>query len=246
MSGNPNSTGCGNRLARLLSIGLLGPALACAQPQPWSPPGASSFEVGQSMDVGGLALRIRGFVTQDSPERVLAAVRALAEGQPIAESTWQGRRVLGWLEAEHYVTVQVQPAGGGGSRGLWTAVPVRDSLRALAPSAAAPEAGWFPVGSDLSPAVRSRDGALEGRVLQAFNGHSTQVNADHLVRRLQAAGYHPEGPASTPSRSEPEADGAVLLFRGAQGAQATVLLRRDAPGRTSITLVLTGRQELLP
>lgn len=226
----------------LVVLGCLSvPAIGAAAPEPWTPPGAIRFDPGPSLSVDGLSLRIAGFVTVDPPEQVLRAARALAKPNPVAESMLQGRRVVGWLEADHFVTVQVESAGMRGSRGLWAAVPVREAIRARSP--VRPEADWLPTGSEFGPSIRTVDGQVEGLVLQGFNAHSTSANADHLIRRLRSDGFVLEQPSRSNLLPGSEPLESVMHFRGARGSQVTAIMRRESPGRTAVTVIRTGPRE---
>lgn len=213
-------------------------------PRPWAPEGARTFGVGQSVNVGGLQVQIQGFVSADPVDRVLGSARASAGGLPVAESSTRGRRVVGWLEAGHYITVQAEPAGISGTRGIWSAVPVREALRARTFGRSGPE--WFPVGSETSPPIHTSDRSLEGRIYQAFNPQSVEVNADHLQRTLRLEGFELERSSRPTGRPGLDPNLSLMLFRGAGSSQATAVVRRDGAGSTSVILILTRTMDDRP
>ena len=102
---------------------LAASAAASGWPEVKLPPAVQRFDVGQHMTVNGLPMRVRGFLSPESPATLAAWFRA-SLGSPLVESRHNGKTILGRPQGAYYLTVQIEPAGSG-TRGLvaHTAVP---------------------------------------------------------------------------------------------------------------------------
>ena len=238
------------RLARPLilasALGLLLPAAAAPAPA-WPhvalPSGATAYQIGEQMSVNGTPTRMQGFVTRSAPLETAAWFRT-SLGQPLVETPLLGKLVLGRAEGDYYVSVLLEalPGERGGTRGtvtvsnLKTAYEKRDATRAINERMLA----RLPNGSRLMNQLSSTERGRATAYVLATNGHSQQLNRDHLVKRLEAEGYVLErearaDQARTLGVPAPVAVGRTLFFKG-KGKEAMAVIRPAEEAGSNIVL----------
>jgi hypothetical protein len=227
------------RCAAAALVWLVGTAAWAAGPVPWLPPDARPFAVGSQLEINGAPVQVQGFVSPHPPAQVVRALRE-AWPKPYTEDRVGPRSVFGRLVGDHYVTVQLEAAGSGGTRGVWNAPPVREALR-TDPSAQQREAlRWLPVGSDLQQWQRSVDGDRATTTVVARNRVDAAANAEHLIDRLQADGLRLERRIRS---TDAPVRGEVLMFAAGR-AEAMAVVSRDGGADTVIVLTTTERAEV--
>ena len=97
-------------------IGLMLMALAntvlaqTAWPTIALPSEASAFDIGKQVNVNGLPMRMRGFVSALKPAQLTAWFRQHM-GKPLVENRLADKLILGRVQDEYYLTVQLEPVG---------------------------------------------------------------------------------------------------------------------------------------
>jgi hypothetical protein len=232
------------RCCRLLVASALSvvAVVSAAQPSPWPavalPRNAQVFDIGQQLDVNGMPMRIRGFLSMAEPAELAQWFRRQL-GEPLVENTLAQTRVLGRLQGEHYLTVQLEPAGRG-TRGLVAATHLKAGHDNHGASEAATER-WLarlPAGSRLLSRVSADDGGRVSRQVLFRNGHDERLNAARLRSLLTEEGYAFEREIESASDLAPPSGavgGRALYFRS-PGREAMATIYRDPSGDTVIVL----------
>lgn len=230
---------------RLLGGGALVMALAAtAATATWPtqalPPNASKFDVGSDMNVSGVPMRIRGFVSPTPRDEVAAWFRR-SMGSPVVENQLGDKLVLGQARGEFYVTVQLE-AQSSGTRGM---VAISHLKAAADRSDATAEATQrlldrLPSGTRILEQVSSRDGQQMSRYVMFSNRNGEAVNRDRITRMMQADGMHleREDQVSGQLANDPKAmlaNGRSLWFKG-RGKEAIVVLGRNPQGDSVVVL----------
>lgn len=214
------------------------PANAAAPATPWPevalPPGVQTFDVGQQMEINGLPMRVRGFLSPDPAAWLIDWFRA-SLGKPLVESRRGASTILGRVEGGYYLTVQIDPAGRG-ARGL---VALSDVPAMLSSHGAArmQDARWqarLPAGMRVLSRVSAPD---DGRLSEHLVLESVEPLAacrQALTRLFQQDGY-------TPGRVvlNPMPESATLYFQ-APGREAMAVLTRSDERQTIIVLSIAG------
>jgi hypothetical protein len=235
----------GPLMVRAMFLAPLGCA-AASWPGVKLPAGVTAFEVGEQVSVNGTPMRLQGFVTRTAPLETADWFRR-SLGQPLVESQLPGKLVLGRAEGDYYVSVLLEPLPGehGDTRGtrgtitvsnLKSAYDKREGTRALTERMLA----RLPTGSSLLNQLSSTERGRATSYVLAQNGHSQQLNRDHLVRRLAAEGYqleHEALPDAKQARAVPAqvASGRTLFFKG-KDKEAMVVIRPAQETGSTIAL----------
>jgi len=222
-------------LLLLLMMGLLAlivpnAAFAAGWPALPLPPGATPVDVGQAISINGLPMQVRGFLSPE-PVSQLTSWFHTSLGSPLATSRHRGKTILGQARDGYYLTVQLEPAGGG-TRGLIAQTDVRAMMAGRSASLAA-DAGWqsrLPAGTRILSLVEARDGARRSQHMVLQSREALADSGDALIRLLGQGGYLP---ASRVSSDAPP--GLLLHFQGA-GREAMAVVSHHADGTTSTVL----------
>lgn len=216
-------------------------------PQVSLPDGVSVFPIGDTMIVGGMPVRVVGFVSGQPPTRLLPSLRR-SLGQPLVESNSGDRRVLGRAEGRFYITVQVIPSGEG-SRGILSIADreARPADTGPADSGSAGSTRWreaLPSGSTVSSDVVSSDAGKTARHVVVINGHDELVNRDAILGLMKQEGYQldREARADTSSRRAMRtqfADSTALYFTGPSKNAVAVIVRDGGHTALVINIVTT-------
>jgi len=246
-------------LARACAFaGLLGGAAiahaasAASWPKVALPSGATAYQVGEQMSVNGMPMRLQGFVTRSAPLETAAWFRK-SLGQPLVENHLLGKLVLGRAQGDYYVSVLLEalPTEGGGTRGtvtvsnLKTAYDRRDATRTVNERMLA----RLPTGSRLVNQLSSTERGRATAYVMAENGHSQQLNRDHLVKRLEAEGYLLEREAQPNARQARDvpaevANGRTLFFKGKDKEAMAVIRPADQAGSTIVIQTVNLVEEI--
>lgn len=231
------------------ALGALLIATAVRASAPWPaidlPSDSRSFDVGPQLEVNGLPMRIRGFLSPAAPSQLAGWFRRQL-GEPLVENTLAHMHVLGRLQGEHYLTVQLEPAGRG-TRGLVAVTHLRAAHDRRADSRAASER-WLarlPAGSQLVSEVSGNDHGRVSRQMLFRNAHDAALNAARVRALLAGEGYAFEREVDTTSARAPASaapQGRTLYFR-APGREAMATVFRDSAGDSVIVLNTVTRME---
>jgi len=216
---------------------------ASAAPSPaWPelalPDHAQTFDVGEQLGFNGVPMRIRGFISDQPPQRVAEWFRR-SLGEPLVESTLGAKQILGRPQGEFYLTVQLEAAGRG-TRGIVAASHVkaalahRDETRRFAQQ-------WrdrLPAGSRVLSQTSSEDNGRVSSQLVFANGLPPQLNRDRLEATLRDDGLMLERDTEAGDAARmpiATAGSRLLLFKG-PAKEATAVITRLQDGRTAVVL----------
>jgi hypothetical protein len=224
-----------------LALLVAGSAVAgnqAAWPEVAIPTGIATYGMGDQVTANGLPIRMRGFASAATPERLAASFRQ-SLGQPLVEDRVAGKLVLGRAQGAYYVTVQLAPAGNG-TRGVVavTRLPVSNDEREAARSADGTLLARLPAGSSLVSRIASVDGRNSSDQLVLTNTHSNEVNARYIKDLLESQGFRLQRTAAGAPGARPVPagrDGKTLFFSSA-GGEAMAVIARDDQGRSAIVL----------
>jgi len=229
--------------AALALLACANAAADAAWPSVKLPAGATSFPVGEQMNVNGMPMRIESFVIRKAPLETAEWFRQ-SMGKPLVENMVGNKLVLGRGESSFYITVQLQSAGpdGASTRGTVVVTDIKGghARRADTAAASARLLGRLPNGSRLLNQMSSSDRGKLASYIVAENGHSEELNRSRLIDNLRAEGMSLEreaqlDPKSAPSLPMSKMQGRTLYFKGS-GKEGTAVIRRGADGKTYVVL----------
>lgn len=185
-----------------------------------------AFDIGQEITHNTLPMRVQGFVSDAPPHKVMELFRQ-GMGAPLVESRVGSQRVLGRMQGEYYMSVQIEPAERG-TRGTIAVTHLRAAPDGR-DAALRQREEWT---SRLAPGSRvltetdSRDGAKTSRHVVYVNSEGEAANREQLRRILREEGLvaEPEG-----------APGGALFFKG-RAADAMATFHTAPNGRTTVVL----------
>ena len=229
---------------------LIAPLMLAAQvgPRPspdWPiPPNATPIPMGPEILIQGRALRQIGYQGQDGLDTTAGWWRrALGDGHH--ERAAGLGRVLAAPWGDALLSAELQPTGHDGTtmRVTLTRTATADELQRYRQAerawAAAGSTGTRVVSLILSPGEPGREPPVSTVVIE------TAAPADLARQRwravLERMRLSPQLSSPTDSRA-----GATDWFRDKGGREASLTLRESAPGRTQLTLILTGPGRLHP
>lgn len=229
-------------LCAALTCLLLVPPTIYAQdwPRVPLPKDLQTFDIGQQVNVNSLPMRLEGFVSALKPDQLIDLFRQ-SLGKPIVENTLGAKRILGRLQGEYYVSVQIEPAGTG-SRGVTAVTHLKASYDSQEQTKTDREL-WLarlPSGSRLLSQMNSQDAGKSSKHLVFTNAQSENLNRDQLKNILLEDGmvFEREG---SPSRDAPTKlseglhNSKMLFFKG-PGKEALATIYRDNDGQTTVVL----------
>jgi hypothetical protein len=203
---------------------------AAGWPEVRLPPGAHGFSLNGSISANGMPMQVQGFLSKQPAVQVIAWYRA-SLGMPLVENRVGISTVLGRAQGNHYLTVQIEPAGGG-SRGLiaqtnlMAMIAGREEERGL-------QARWLsrlPSGMRLRSLTSGHDGGRHYQYLVLDSSHSSSMSRAAIGSLMQQDGYALESEVQAmapPSRS--------LTFRGA-AREATAIILAHGDGSSAVVL----------
>lgn len=210
-----------------------------AWPTPNLPSDLTTYAIGEQLTVNGMPMRLRGFVSRQSPSKLVDALRRSMQ-QPLVENTVGKSQVLGQASGNFYITVQIEPFGSG-SKGT-VAVSDLASLSAGHREREASNARWLdrlPAGSRIASDMTSQDGGRAVRHVTYSNGHSEALNRDALARLMSDDGYVVEREVGAhdvpPTAAISKLGDARTLYFKAPGKEATAVITRTGE-QTSVVL----------
>ena len=224
----------------LCGLGAGAVAMAANWPALPMPPRVSSFDVGEQLTVNGLPMRVQGFVSQDMSVAELADWYRRSLGQPLVEDRRGTQLILGRGQGGYYLSVQMEPAGRHGSKGLLAVSDLAGMNRNREQDMAANER-WllrWPSGSQIISRTASKDSGKTALHLVLRNAHSEELNRDALVDVLQQDGLKLEREVAASGSfgdqlSASQRSGKAYFFNG-DGKEAMATIARDEQGQTTI------------
>jgi hypothetical protein len=239
-----------------------------APPADWPrielPPNVSSHDVGDEVSMAGMPLRITVF-TSHAPPAALTKWFGVSLGKPLTQDKVGGKTILGRRQGGHYITLQLEPSGGG-TRGVVAVSDVAGFMHQRVQSRE-DDAHWqacLPAGTKVLSRMHSRDGARQADYVVATNRHPEQVNVEALSTSLARDGLvlerdaaptstapfavGSEAEAGSPARLAtigaknpvlpPALASARTLFYRGRAREAMAVIARDAQGNTSLVISL--------
>lgn len=161
-------------------------ARAQAWPEVRLPEGAAAEIVAPDMVLNGARSRVLRFHTGQTEAEVLDFYRRQFGAERV-ENTVRGLRVIATKTGEHFVTVQLRPAGPHAVEGtvmttLLQGGPVRSAV-------ASDTEKVLPADSHVLSRMQSDDAGQRAVLVTAANANSLQVNRDHVLKGLQDRGF---------------------------------------------------------
>lgn len=198
------------------------------------PPGAQVFAIAAHSIVNGVPLRIIGFVCGQSVEQTLAWFKTKL-GDNVSLSQVGAREILGRPSGLDYLTVELEPAAGGGTRGTvaladWPQAQAgarryHDQIRRLQEV--------FGDRAQVLQHSESVDGAKHSRYIVLSNDQSARLNMSEARRWLEGQGLRLERSLESvapDAENSPGSTGAAptvtSFFRG-RGKQAMAVATQN-------------------
>lgn len=215
-------------IAACLSTMLALPAVAADWPDVPAPEHSQSEWVSRHMVYNGVHMRSSRFTTARSPEQVEAFYRE-QWGADLVRNRLGRKTILGHREGRHFITVDLEGAGGGteGTVGIvdMQAPPPRHPLGHGLPR---------PANSEVINDIRYLDTDSPARTLLLHNTLSPRLNHDYYFRRLSGDGWRHEGGGGCSATStscvarfaRPGAHMAVTFNRTPSGRGTTVMINQ--------------------
>ncbi|MES2259667.1 MAG: hypothetical protein V4724_14180 [Pseudomonadota bacterium] len=209
-------------------------------PQVPVPKDLNTFAIGEQLTAQGLPMRMHGFLSPVPPARLIELFRQ-SMGQPLVENTVLNKHILGRAQGEHYMTVQLEPAGMG-SRGVIAVTQLRVAYNHRNESREQTQRllSQLPGGSRILSQMTSGDGGKLASYAAFSNTGSTQLNAQRIKDMMHSEGLAFEretaakdAPSSQASRNI--RDGTILSFKG-NGKEAIASIFRNHAGQTIVVL----------
>jgi hypothetical protein len=235
-------------LSLVLSL-VMPPLHAQEWPRVALPRDIRAFDIAAEVALHGAPMRLQGFVSPLPPARLLEQFRQ-SLGQPLVENALGPQRILGRMQGEFYVSVQIEPVSSG-SRGTTAVTWLKPGLAEQARQDSAQWLARLPSGSRMLSDMASVDGGRHSRHLVFSNEEGEGLNRDRLVSALQGEGLVLEregssagagagagaGAFESPAARKPLASGRALFFKGG-GRQALATIQRADSGTTTVVLNL--------
>lgn len=171
------------KLMVMLAMVLLSAPVAAGWPTVPLPENSKGETVSRHMTYNGLPMRASRFSTTQEVEEIVAFYARKWNGKYVVDQL-EGKTIIGHADGDHYVTVEVEPAGGG-SEGTVGIVE-------MPAEGAKPELGkdfYRPGGTEVISDITYHDTPNETRTLVLQNQLSPYVNQQHYLRRMRANGW---------------------------------------------------------
>lgn len=198
------------------------------------------FDIGEQMTFNGLPMRVKGFVSAAKPTQLADGFRQ-SLGQPLVEDHLGDKLILGRAQGEHYLTVQLEPAGAG-TRGLIAVTHLKAAYdrQRETQDAIDHRQSRLPPGSRVISQMSSEDGGKLAEHFVMINSQSMDLNLERMKDLLRDDGFELKHEANAdgslaPSSVDVIAGNKVLFFK-ATGKEATVVIYRKDSGGTTIVL----------
>lgn len=207
----------GNRAAAAIACLLMLPLTTTAADWPSVPfpQGVRAELVSGDMLFNGLPMRSARFESERGVDEVVEFYREKWDGQIVINEV-AGKKVIGHLQDQHYITVELASVGGG----TRATVGMMD-ITAEAPEGAPGE--WFPqpANTEVLSEIQQLDLPGEPRTLMLENDLSPSQNYLFLRRKLLASQWTATGPGCSMMASS-----CAVQFEKAQ-QHMTITLNRE-------------------
>ncbi len=209
-------------------------------PQIAIPEGMETFDMGEQVTMNGVPMRMLGFRSSATPAQAAGRFRE-SLGKPFVENEIGSNLVLGRARGEHYVTVQIVPAGTG-VRGIIAITSLADAIANRDATRATEERllSSMPPASSLVSRTNSVDGKNSSEQLIFTNLHSLEINVTYVKKMLESSGFTLEretrpGDRGLTYRGAASNERRPLFFKAKDG-EAIAVIFQDSGGRTAVVL----------
>lgn len=222
-------------LATLASAAALLPVAPAASGTPlpqWPSVGipreAQTFGIADRITHNAVPMRLQGFVS-GVPASTMVELFRRSLGSPVVENRLGTRHVLGRMQGEFYISVQIEAAGSGGrgSRGTVAVAHLKAAQDALAPARRQEHwASHLPAGTRILGDTISQDGTRTSRLFAYSNSQDEAANRERIATLMHGQGLALErgsAPAHT-LRFTGAAKEAVATVHASPGGQTVVVL----------------------
>ena len=174
----------GTAWAAYLLVLFFVPGVASAGwPRVVEPPASTVEQIGGNVAYNSVPMQIYVYTSKLSPERVLAFYRdRWSDG--FVENAYEGWRQISRLEDEYFITVQVGPGEGRGTRGRISIMHLHERP-VDNPGAGVPKLQGTVVMNDTV----SSDPGRKNRTVAMINTYSVESNADYYRRHYLERGW---------------------------------------------------------
>jgi hypothetical protein len=221
-------------LASLVAAAIATVADAQDWPRVPMPSDVRAFDIAQSITVNAMPMRLQGFVSSVPADKLVELFRR-SMGSPLVESRLGPQRILGRMQGEFYISVQIEPAGNG-SRGTTAVTHLKAALDGEH-AARRQQAEWT---ARLLPGTRvlsettSRDGPKLSRHVVFTNTWGEAPNRERIKKLLQEDGLALQWDGNP---------GDALFFksRSKENKEAIATIHESDDGRTTVVLNVVTR-----
>ncbi len=210
---------------------------------PWpeivAPKEVRLFDIGEEMTINGLPMRLQGFIATTKLLQLADSFR-LSLGQPRVEDRLGDKLILGRMQGEYYLTVELESAGAG-TRGVIAVTHLRAAYDGQLETQFDIDhrQSRLPSGSRLINQVNSQDGGKLAQHSVIVNDHNMELNLERVKELMREDGYalqYEAGISGSAASSSvgPIATGKFLSFKDPGREAMAVIYGRDSGGTTIV------------
>ena len=201
-------------------------------PQVDLPQDAVRFDIASAANVNGWPMQIHGFLSSKDPEQLLVWFRSRL-GQPLVENVLGEKHILGRAQGEHYITLQLEPVAGHGTRGVIAMTRLKSAEHMDSEQGASQLPSGWGAGSQLLNRITSVDGGKLSTYVVLTNGDGEALNLDRVNDMMKADGLTQQwtsnwdafGSGKTVFFTASNKEAVAIVYRAAVGTSAVVLNR---------------------
>jgi len=213
---------------RLLIAALWAFPVHADWPEVPAPHGARVEQIGESVRLNGVPMRMQRVLSKEAPADILRFYRA-ALGPRHAEEKLSDGVLLAQGQGDYFVTIRIKRLAPELTETLVSVSDARGAHHAAHRDLGFPLPAETLVLSDME----SNDAGKSSRQLVLVNGHSVDANVDFITRSLQARGFKPQ-----PGKTRTPEPGRVVMFGGENREARLVVVRKDGASNVVLTTVL--------
>jgi hypothetical protein len=208
---------------------------------------ARPVDIGGQFSLNGLPMRIKGFIASRAPSE-MAEVFRRALGQPLMENRIGDKLLLGRMQGDFYLSVQIEPSARG-SRGAIAVTNLKLAANKRSEFTAEKER-WLnrlPAGSRLLSLMTSEDAGKISTHFVITNGFADSINATRFKSMLAEEGMSLErettSDGNTTAQRYAVPQGRTLYFRG-QNKEAIAVISHANGGTAVVLNIITHLERI--
>lgn len=221
---------------------------ARAWPNVMLPAHLVTFEIAENITLNAMPMQLKGFVSSLKPAKLADDFR-ISLKQPLIENRLGNTLILGREQGEHYLLVQIEPAGDG-SRGIMALTDMNAAPHAVASLHLSRDRwlSFMPTGTRLISLMTSQDNNKISHHLVFANHHDPHLNHAYIRKAMTEEGLmleHVTG-SNNLATIQPSVymDSKMLFFKGkGNGKDAIATVSRDSTGQVVTVLNIVTRME---